>query len=67
MITKVVVWWQFFLLKKWTKVGANFFFWILNFLILVLVQRPTTSKNSQFHGEQMRIVDLVMGDPGSEY
>jgi hypothetical protein len=25
MITIVVVWWQFFLLKKWTKVGTNFF------------------------------------------
>jgi hypothetical protein len=31
MITTVVVWWQFFLLKKWTKAGANFFL-ILNFL-----------------------------------
>jgi dynactin complex subunit len=25
MITTVVVWWQLFLLKKWTKVGAKFF------------------------------------------
>jgi hypothetical protein len=44
MITTVVVWWQFFFLKKWTKVGANFFF-DSEFLILVLFQMPTTSKN----------------------
>jgi hypothetical protein len=31
MITTVVVWWQYFLLKKWIKVRANFFFLILNF------------------------------------
>jgi hypothetical protein len=31
MITTVIVWWQFFLLKKWTKVRAKFFYLILNF------------------------------------
>jgi hypothetical protein len=47
IINTVVVWWQFFLLKKWTKVGANFFF-DSEFLIWVLFQRPTTSKNGRF-------------------
>jgi hypothetical protein len=31
MITTVVVWWQFFLLKRWTKVRPKFFYLILNF------------------------------------
>jgi hypothetical protein len=52
MITTVVVWWQFFLLKKWTKVGAKFFVFDSEFLIFVLFQRPTASKNGRsFHGE----------------
>jgi hypothetical protein len=50
IITTVVVWWQFFLLEKWTKVRAKYFFFDSEFL--VLFQRPTTSKNGRsFHGE----------------
>jgi hypothetical protein len=38
MITTVIVWWQFFLLKKWTKVGTNFFF-DSEFLILGIISK----------------------------
>jgi hypothetical protein len=62
MITTVVVWWQFFLLKKWTKVGSQIFFLILNFLILALVQRPTASKNGRsFHGEVVTFISVIDG------
>jgi hypothetical protein len=62
MITTVVVWWQFFLLKKWTKVRAKFFDLILNFLILVLFQRPTASKNGRsFHGEVVTFILVTDG------
>jgi hypothetical protein len=57
MITTVVVWWQFFLLKKWTKVSAKTFF-----LILVLFQRPTTSKNGRsFQGEVVTFISVIDG------
>jgi hypothetical protein len=59
MITAVVVWWQFLLLKKWTKVGAKFFF-DSERLILVLVQRPTASKNGRsFHGEVVTFMSVT--------
>jgi hypothetical protein len=62
MITTGFVLWQFFLLKKWIKVGAKFFFLILNFLISVLFQRPTSSKNGRtFHGEVVTFI-LVIDD-----
>jgi hypothetical protein len=61
MITTVVVWWQFFLLKKWTKAGANFFF-DSEFFILVLFQRPTSSKNGRsFHGEAVTFISVIDG------
>jgi hypothetical protein len=44
----IVVWWQFFLLKKWTKVRAKFFLFDSEFLILLLFQTPTASNNGRF-------------------
>jgi hypothetical protein len=48
-------------LKKWTKVGANFFF-DSEFFILVLFQKPTASKNGQsFHGEVVTFISVIDG------
>jgi hypothetical protein len=50
-----------FLLEKWTKVDANFFF-DSESLILVLFQRPTTSKNGRsFHGEVVAFISVIDG------
>jgi hypothetical protein len=52
MINTGVVWWQFVLLKKWTKVRSKKFLFDSEFLILVLFQMPIASKNGRsFHGE----------------
>jgi hypothetical protein len=60
MITTVVVWWQCFSLKSGLKC-ANFFF-DSQFLILVLVQRPTTSKNGRsFQGEVVTFISVIGG------
>jgi hypothetical protein len=61
MITTVGIWLQFFLLKKWTKVAANFFF-DSEYLILVLFPRPTASKNGRsFHGEVVIFISVIDG------
>jgi hypothetical protein len=54
MVNTVVVW--------WTKVGAKFFFFDSEFLILVLFQRPTASKNGcSFHGEVVTFISVIDG------
>jgi hypothetical protein len=43
-------------------VRANFFFFDSEFLILVLFQRPTTSKNGRyFHGEVVTFISIIDG------
>jgi hypothetical protein len=65
MINTIVVWWQFFPLKMWTKVRIDFFFLILNFLILVLFQGPPASKNGRsFHGEVVTFISVIDGIRG---
>jgi hypothetical protein len=62
MIITFVVWWPFFLLEKWVKVRANFFLFDSEFLILVLFQRPTTSKNGRsFLGEMVAFILVIDG------
>jgi hypothetical protein len=62
MITTVVVWWQSFLLKKWTKVDAKMFLFDFEFLISVLFQTPHTSKNGRsFHGEVVTFISVFEG------
>jgi hypothetical protein len=62
MITIVIVWWHIVLLKKWTKVGPRIFFFDFEFLILILFQRPTSSKNGRsFHGEVVTFISVIDG------
>jgi hypothetical protein len=62
MITTVVVWWQFFLLKKWTKVRANFFYLILNFRFRYYLKcRPPVKNGRSFHGEVVTFISVIDG------
>jgi hypothetical protein len=62
VIITVVVWWQLFLLKKWTKVGAKLFFFDPEFLTQIFFKRRAPVKMVDlFHGE---VVTFVSGFDG---
>jgi hypothetical protein len=51
MITTVIVWWQFFLLKKWTKVRAYFFIFCSEQASGIIFNIRPPVKMVDFHGE----------------